>query len=316
MSSLVSKSSKNSHQTEYFFSDETGDARIQVYHLYPGVEAAYVSVHMDQFDFGEIERELGNRYVGFHYCREGRIEQEADNEFFYLMPGDCSIIIQDKQHKQFYLPMRHYHGISIGIDTNTAPDCFAEGLLEEGLVPVKVAKNICGEHHAAILRACEPVKRIFTDLFEVKEEQRANYLKIKLLELLFLLKYTDHSAFNPEDIHVSRTQAELVKEVARYIGANMNGKIALKDITAKFSVSASYLQNSFRAVYGMPVISFIRMQKMQSAAQVLIHTRRSIDDIADEFGYINESKFSAVFKKIMGDSPSVYRKEHSKIKIW
>ena len=54
---------------------------------------------------------------------------------------------------------------------------------------------------------------------------------------------------------------------------------------------------------------------MHEAAQELIHTNRSIDVIAETYGYMNESKFSAVFKKIMGDSPSVYRKEHSKIKI-
>ena len=82
-----------------------------------------------------------------------------------------------------------------------------------------------------------------------------------------------------------------------------------------FGVSDTYLQKSFRAVYGMPVASFIRVQKMQKAAQVLIHTERSIEEIAAEFGYVNESKFSAVFKKIIGDSPSVFRKEHSKITI-
>ena len=65
----------------------------------------------------------------------------------------------------------------------------------------------------------------------------------------------------------------------------------------------------------MPVISFIRMQKMQHAAQALIHTTCTIEEIAEEFGYENESKFSAAFKKIMGDSPSVYRREHSKIRI-
>ena len=67
--------------------------------------------------------------------------------------------------------------------------------------------------------------------------------------------------------------------------------------------------------FQMPVISFIRAQKMQSAAQILLHTAKSIDEIAEDFGYENESKFSAAFKKIMGDTPSIYRKEHSKIKI-
>lgn len=66
----------------------------------------------------------------------------------------------------------------------------------------------------------------------------------------------------------------------------------------------------------MTVASYIRVEKMQNAAQVLIHTERSIDDIAEEFGYSSEGKFSAAFKKIMGDTPSVFRKEHTKIKIY
>ena len=94
-----------------------------------------------------------------------------------------------------------------------------------------------------------------------------------------------------------------------------NGKITVKQLTLEFGVSDTYLQNAFRSVYGMPVISFIRTQKMQSAAQVLIHTTQTVEEIAQTFGYENESKFSAAFKRIMGDSPGVYRKEHSKIKI-
>ena len=105
------------------------------------------------------------------------------------------------------------------------------------------------------------------------------------------------------------------RRVAGSITQNINEKLTVKRLTAEFGVSDTYLQNSFRGVYGMPVISFIRAQKMQSAAQVLIHTSKSVDAIAEEFGYENESKFSAAFKRIMGDTPSVFRKEHSKIKI-
>ena len=114
---------------------------------------------------------------------------------------------------------------------------------------------------------------------------------------------------------VSCTQVDFVKCVAEYISENINEKMTMKKLTMKFAVSDTYLQNSFRNVYGMPVITFIRAQKMQSAAQVLIHTTKIVDEIAEEFGYENESKFSAAFKKIMGDSPGVYRKEHTKIKI-
>jgi AraC-like DNA-binding protein len=134
-------------------------------------------------------------------------------------------------------------------------------------------------------------------------------------ELFYRMKYakTDSSYYDRN--LVPRSQVEIVKAVSDYITKNLNGKITVKELTSKFGVSDTYLQNAFRNVYGMPVISFIRVQKMQSAAQVLIHTSATIDEIAEEFGYENESKFSAAFKKIMGDSPGVYRKEHSKVKI-
>ena len=134
-------------------------------------------------------------------------------------------------------------------------------------------------------------------------------------ELFFRMKYakTDSSYYDRN--LVPRTQVELVKSVSDYITENLNGKITVKQLTLEFGVSDTYLQNAFRSVYGMPVISFIRTQKMQSAAQVLIHTTRTIDEIAEAFGYENESKFSAAFKRIMGDTPGVYRKEHTKVRI-
>lgn len=302
-------------KTEYSYSDDTGDAHIVVYHLFPGVEVAYISVHMGNFDFALTEKKYRQQYVGIHYCKEGRIEQEIDNEFFYLMPDDCSIVIQDKREKKFQLPLKHYHGISIGIDTNLAPQKFSAYIENKTIDPICVAKRLCGEHQSVILRSVEPLKHIFTESYDIPEQHRVDYLKIKLLELLFVLSQIDISESQYKEYSVPRTQAELVKKVAGYISENLNNKVGLKTLTAMFGVSDTYLQKSFRAVYGMPVASFIRVQKMQKAAQVLIHTDRSIDEIAEEFGYINESKFSAVFKKLMGDSPSVFRKEHSKIKI-
>ena len=301
--------------TEYSFNNETGDAHITVYHLFPGVEVAYISAHMDDFDFALVEQKFRYNYIGIHFCKEGRIEQEADNEFFYLMPDDCSIVLQDKREKKFRLPLKHYHGISVGIEVETAPKKFTEYIGNERIDPERIAKRLCREHSSVILRSVEPLKHIFSESYAIAEEHRVDYLKIKLLELLFMLNQITISEYQREEYSVPRTQAELVKRVASYISDNLNSKLSLKVLTSLFGVSDTYLQKSFHAVYGMPVASFIRVQKMQKAAQELIHTDRSIDEIAAEFGYVNESKFSAVFKKLMGDSPSVFRKEHSKIKI-
>ena len=47
---------------------------------------------------------------------------------------------------------------------------------------------------------------------------------------------------------------------------------------------------------------------MMSAAKILKDTNKNILEIAGDYGYENGSKFSAAFKKVMGVSPSEYRK--------
>ena len=301
--------------TEYSYSDDTGDAQAVVYHLFPGVEVAYTSVHMADFDFGLFEQGERKNYVSIQYCVEGRIEQQVNDEFFYLMPGDCSFAIHNKPQKLFQLPLKHYHGISIGIDL----DCMQNPLMAYAescdCAPIDALRHICSGMSHIVLRSSDAARKFFNDLYEVDFDQRLDYLRVKMPELFYRMKYakTDSSYYDRN--LVPRTQVEIVKSVSEYITENLNGKITVKQLTLEFGVSDTYLQNAFRSVYGMPVISFIRNQKMQSAAQVLIHTTRTIDEIAEEFGYENESKFSAAFKKIMGDPPGVYRKEHAKVKI-
>ena len=108
---MISENEKLQEIKEYFYTNESGDAQITVYGVFPGVEIAYVSVHMMDFDFGLIEQDFCKNYVRIHYCKEGRIEQEIGNEFFYLMQGDCSIVIQDKCQKRFQVPLKLITGI-------------------------------------------------------------------------------------------------------------------------------------------------------------------------------------------------------------
>lgn len=300
---------------KYLYTNDTGDAQATVYQVFPGIEVVYTSVHMVDFDFGVFEQEVPKNYVSIHYCKEGRIEQEIDNEFFYLMPGDCSVALQDKFCKTFRLPLKHYHGISISLDLDAKDSPLIAYLKSCDCPPFEALKHICGQSMYVILRSSESVKKFFESLYGIDKEQRLDYLRVKLPELFYLMKYAQTDSNDYDRVLLPRTQVEFVKCVADYISQNINNKITVKKLTLEFGISDTYLQNAFRGVYGMPVISFIRVQKMQSAAQVLIHTTRSVNEIAEEFGYDNESKFSAAFKKIMGDSPGVYRREHSKVKI-
>ena len=67
----------------------------------------------------------------------------------------------------------------------------------------------------------------------------------------------------------------------------------------------------FRGVYGQPVFTRMRTQRMREAAQLLIHTDRSIGEIAEMSGYTNAGKFAAAFQDVMGETPREFRQTHA-----
>lgn len=300
---------------EYSYSNDTGDAQAFVYYLFSGVEVAYISVHMADFDFAMFEQEEYHHYVGIHYCKEGRIEQQVNDEFFYLMPGDCSFAMYQNNPKMFQFPLKHYHGISIRINLDCKHNPLMEYLESCECSFIDAIQHICEGMSHIVLRSSNDAKKFFLDLYDVDLAQRINYLRVKIPELFYRMKYTKTNRSYYDRNLVPRTQVEIVKLVSDYISKNLNEKITLKQLTLMFGVSDTYLQNAFRNVYGMPVISFIRAQKMQCATQMLIHTTYTIEEIAEQFGYESDSKFSSAFKKIIGNTPGEYRKEHTKIKI-
>ena len=88
---------------------------------YSNSQRAGVILYLTALIFGAY-----HNYVGIHFCKEGRIEREIGNEFLYLMPDDCLIILENKREKKYKLPLKHYHGISIGIDIENVPPKFTE----------------------------------------------------------------------------------------------------------------------------------------------------------------------------------------------
>lgn len=294
---------------EYTFSNEIGDAQMAVYEVFPGVQLVYHSVHMDKLD---LKFSAEGKLIEIHHCREGRIEQKFEDNYFYLMPGDLSVAIRKETVKEYHFPLRHYHGITIGINMDVVSPAFWRMLEEMQVHPLEVAKKLCGENECFILRSEKYIEHIFSELYTVPENIKAGYFKVKVLELLLMLSGSELYANRISTCTLSKYQVQLADEVSAYLSKHMNEHVKIEELAKQFNISATHLKSIFKGVYGVPIFSYMRIRKMQSAAQLLIHTERSIMEIANEFGYNNGSKFSAAFRQIMGETPSEYRKMHGK----
>ena len=72
--------------------------------------------------------------------------------------------------------------------------------------------------------------------------------------------------------------------------------------------SETSLKNYFRGVYGQNISVYLREIRLKKAAELFASTNLSVSEVAEQVGYMNQSKFAAVFKKQYGQTPLEYRR--------
>ena len=294
-------------EKQIFLNDDTGHAKMQVYQVFPGVELVYNSIHMGQCKLGNPK---DGTFVEIRYCKEGRIECDFEDEYYYLTAGDLSVSIRNNPPDELDFPTKHYHGITIGIHVETAPKCFSCFLEDVKVDPLNVAKRLCKDTHFFVFKGKKYVKNIFAGLWErdFPEHLEIGYFKIKVLELLYVLSKIEPERNISSNIVISQAQMTLAKTVSEYLTSNVSEKISVTELADKFHVSQKHLQHAFKGVYGMSVYIYMRNLKMKEAARKILKTNLSITEIATYYGYDNPSKFSVAFQKVMGETPLNYRK--------
>lgn len=291
---------------EKHFSDSTGNGILNIYNIFPGINIIFNSIHMDRMDIGAgIEGNI----IEIHHCIEGSLEHICGSSLVYIMPGDLAISRRHKKEDICFFPLRHYHGITITIDEDKAPECLSCILKDVNVNPSKLFENLLGSGDYYVIRKQDYIEHIFSEMYDVPEDHRQGYLKIKVLELLFVLGWKETKKAKKKPV-VTINQAQLAKNVAAYLCSHTDRKVTCDELSKEFHMSVSAIRSSFKAVYGIPVSSYMRAYKIQCAASLLIKTNKPITEIAGECGYDNPGKFSAAFKEIMGENPHDFRNNH------
>lgn len=282
--------------------NSSGSCILTAYQVFPGIDLINHDVHS-----GNCHGNNSHKLLEIAHCREGRIEHTAGHEFYYLTKGDLSIRLIDKGDYNAHYPLHHYHGISILIDAEHAPECFSCVLEDVNVNPRALIDKFCPNGQIFIMRADTSIEHIFSELYSVPKSIKKGYYKVKILELMLFLSSLDirHACIEP--CKLSLKQVSLIRDISEYLAQHMDSRVTIEQLSKLFHVSQTQLKQSFKGVYGISVYAYIRSQKMQAAAIMLRQSDMSVLEIAGHFGYDNGSKFAKAFKEIIGLSPTKYR---------
>jgi len=103
----------------------------------------------------------------------------------------------------------------------------------------------------------------------------------------------------------------LYNNIKLTLGDNLDRKISLGNIAAKFNISNSLLHKLFQRYSSISPKQYRINRKMEQASYYLTYTELSIKEISDRLGYLNQHYFSNDFKKHFRSSPSNYRDQTS-----
>ena len=278
-----------------------GEAVVTAYPVFPGIEIAYCDIHAHEC---RLEHTPGISLMRISHCREGRLEQQMGNEYYFLAPGDLAVSRSDASDEAARFPTGHYHGITVTIDPAQAPECLSCLLSDVNVRPAALMEKFCANGGYFAARSSASVEHIFSELYSVPEEIRKGYFKVKVLELLLFLSALPTERRRPA---YSGAQVRLASAVSEYLLSATEERHTTAELSAKFHASATQILQSFQGVYGMSPAAFLRAQKMHAAAELLRSTDRTVLDIAGQFGYDNASKFARAFRSVIGVSPNAYR---------
>lgn len=105
---------------------------------------------------------------------------------------------------------------------------------------------------------------------------------------------------------------EMVQQAQAYIEKNLDEKITIDNLSAKFNVGRRNFDRRFIRATGNTPIEYSQRVKIETAKKAFETNRKTINEIMYEVGYSDVKAFREVFRKITGMSPLEYKLKYHK----
>ena len=138
---------------------------------------------------------------------------------------------------------------------------------------------------------------------EIVERIDLTYDVMLLSERILLNIKTVSSYFSNK----KRNNSSLDK-IIDYVDSNFMLDINLDTIANKFGYNANYLSRSMKQLKGLSCSDYLIKKRIDYSKKLLVTTKLSINEIAEESGYHSSSIYIRAFSKIVGITPGEYRR--------
>ena len=277
------------------------------------------SLFVNKHIFDESQTEFHrHEYMQINYVSEGNGFCKFEDGTARFTQGSCFIIPPYVPHKiilgenaekavvfevefmtDFIFPPSHKIN-----DIEAYSDFICLGMREDSKEYSKHILNLEG-------KICETVERIIEDAmyeYQNREPGFETVLRSLILHLLTILGR--QYSLNSDELAADRYKKhrnEILK-VIDYIHSNYEKDITLESLSQLANYSSSYFCTLFKSVTSKSYLEYLNHYRVKKSMELLKNTDKRVIDIALDVGFENVTNFNRVFKKLIGMSPTQYRK--------
>jgi AraC-like DNA-binding protein len=132
---------------------------------------------------------------------------------------------------------------------------------------------------------------------------------IQLLNQLILFVARNHIEKYPTDMILSNV-SDIILDAIYYIDTHYDKNISLKEVSKTLGISESHFSRLFKKETGITYSAYFQSVKLSHAEQLLINSKKTVEEIAYITGFADSSYLCHVFKEKYGLTPNAYRKRH------
>ena len=225
------------------------------------------------------------------------VSERGQTRRFISQPGTICLLPRGAEHEVNWL--RESQHIVVALKP-----CRLSNVLEEAAhennIELREHWNLIDRHISALLMEMMADLKDGSPAGTLYGESLANSLAV------YLLKRHSNVTKRLEPYRGGLSRSTL-NRVLEYVNANLSDRLVLGELAKVAGINVYHFARAFKQSTGESPHQYVLRRRIEQARELLGHSQVSIIETSARTGFVDQSHFSKVFRRIVGVSPSEYR---------
>ena len=242
------------------------------------------------------ERKTGSAEYILLYCIDGEGYVEMDDSTYNLNTNTFFIIPKNLPHRYFSSVKNPWSIYWLHFSGTNSRMIYERSLVDN-------------QHQVHAIPFEEQRIQLFNQIYSILEHSfSANGMEIMNFRMLHFVT----SLIYYKEINPTVYSQDAVSNSIAFMKENLGKRLSINELAGQQKISLSHYLRIFKNKTGISPIAFYNQLKIQHSCQYLYFTDKSIKEICLLLGIDDQYYFSRLFSKLIGTSPSEYRKKHKR----